>query len=173
MERWTHIKVLQFRGMPKGERKEVIVPYPRCDSLCGESWKVKAVKERRMAHKRETRLVIFWDPCGLFPLGLHFGLLSGIPGVLGEGGERGGGEMREKNPWCPLRQTPSQGTPPPDLPPMKPLRPPPDHSPPDHPLPDRPNFRFFFPLPPQFSFFLLSLGVFSWNCGRDSRPGTS
>ena len=29
---------------------------------------------------------------------------------------------------------------------------------------------FFFTLPPQISFFLLSLEVFSWSCGRGSRP---
>ena len=167
MERWTHIKVLQFRGMPKGERKEVIVAYPRYDSLCDESWKVKAVEERRMAHKRETRLVIFWDPCGLFPLKLYFGLLSGIPGVLGEGGEREGGEIEGEArlpPRAPLRQTPSDETPPPSPRPLS--AGPPSAGPPKFSL-------FFFPLPPQFSFFLLSLGVFSWNCGRDSRPGTS
>ena len=28
----------------------------------------------------------------------------------------------------------------------------------------------FFPLPPQNSFILLSLFVFTWNCGRGSRP---
>ena len=31
--------------------------------------------------------------------------------------------------------------------------------------PDRPKFRSFFPRPPQFSFFLPSLRVFSWNFG--------
>ena len=39
------------------------------------------------------------------------------------------------------------------------------------PPPDRPNFRFFFPFPPHISFFLLSLGVSSWNCGRGSSRG--
>ena len=35
----------------------------------------------------------------------------------------------------------------------------------DHPTPHRPKFRSFFPLHPQLSFFLLSLGVLSWNFG--------
>ena len=32
------------------------------------------------------------------------------------------------------------------------------------------NFALFFSLPPEISFFLLFLVVFSWNCGRGSRP---
>ena len=38
------------------------------------------------------------------------------------------------------------------------------------PPPSRPTFRSFFSLPSQFSFFRLSLGVFSWSCGHGSKP---
>ena len=45
-----------------------------------------------------------------------------------------------------------------------PDHPTPDSPPPDPPPPDRQKFRFlFFPLPPQFRSFCVSLGVFSWN----------
>ena len=71
--------------------------------------------------------------------------------------------------WTPpLRWTlPPVNPPPPDNPPPDnppPDNPPPDNPPPDNPPPDRPKFRSFFSLlPPQFSFFFLSLGVLSWN----------
>ena len=60
----------------------------------------------------------------------------------------------------PFRWTPPSGESPP----------PPDNPPPDNPPPDRPNFRSFFSLlPPQFSFFFLSLGVLAWNFGVKRR----
>ena len=52
-------------------------------------------------------------------------------------------------------------------------RPPPDRHPSDRPPPDSPKFRFFFHLPPQFSFFLLSLGgpfVEFWWCLKRRGP---
>ena len=49
----------------------------------------------------------------------------------------------------------------PDLPPA-------DAPPPDP--PDRPKFRPFFPSPAANFIIFFSLGVFSWNCGHDSRP---
>ena len=39
------------------------------------------------------------------------------------------------------------------------------------PPPGPPKISLFFPLPPQFSFFLPSFGVFSWNFGGVLRPG--
>ena len=61
-------------------------------------------------------------------------------------------------------------TPPPLDPPS--AKPPP----PDRPPPDRPKFRSFFPLPPQFSFFLPSLGcllVEFWWCLKAPGPSNA
>ena len=46
---------------------------------------------------------------------------------------------------------------------------PPDRPPPDPPPPDRPKFRSFFPLPPPFRSFCVSLGVLSLNLGGFTR----
>ena len=84
--------------------------------------------------------------------------LNPKPRTLHPAGQPSAGQPSAGQPSAgqPSTRQPSTGQPP-DNPPT-------DNPPPDNPPPDRPKIRSFFSLlPPQFSFFFLSLGVLSWN----------